>query len=43
MSVGSESPVMPASAAQVVPLETLRPRPPVVFYGAEPRRTGKLT
>ena len=39
MSVNSESPVMPASPAQVVPMEIIRPRP-VVFYGEEPRRTG---
>ena len=39
MSVDSESPVMPASPAQVVPMEIIRPRP-AVFYGEEPRRTG---
>ena len=40
MSESSESPVMAASPSQVVPMETIRPRPPQVYYGEEPRRTG---
>ncbi len=42
MSAGSESPVMPATPTQVVPMETIRPRPAPVYYGEEPRRTGNI-